>query len=284
MIIYLKKLEKTEKLKFIEKLKMKLNKLIIRNIDENRKIVMFPIDEKNQDKMLKLLNNKIDSNCKIVISKKLKKLEGKIQCKVIKGKLVQKALLDKILQLAVGNLKVQDIHIVSQKYNLDVVKTVDYLVEKVKTVNIVTNEIAKYKKLEETYADKGILITVTNNRKKSLKRAGVVINFDMNNEELNSYNVNRNAIIINLADTTIDKITGFEGIIINNVEIELSEEIRKIFTENNLYEYFDNSALYESINNSIDINNKDIRLKEIVGNNGVITYDEINRCKKLKSK
>ncbi len=281
MIIYLKELEK---LKFIEKLKMKLNRLIIRNIDENRKIIIFPIDEKNEDKMLKVLNSKIDSNCKIVISKKLKKLEGKIQGKIIKGKLVQKALLDKILQLAVGNLKVQDIHIVSQKYSLDVVKIIDYFIEKVKTVNIVTNEIAKYKKLEETYADKGILITVTNNRKKSLKRANVVINFDMNNEELNNYNVNRNAIIINLADTTIDKITGFEGIIINNVEIELSEEIRKIFTENNLYEYFDNSALYESINNCIDINSKDIRLKEIVGNNGVITYDEINRCKKLKSK
>ena len=98
---------------------------------------------------------------------------------------------------------------------------------------------------------------------------------DFNNDEINSYNVNRRAIIVNLIDTKIDKITGFEGIIVNNVQVELDGEIRKFFENDNLYGYFENSALYEATNSVVPINDRNLKLKELIGNNGIIRYDEI---------
>ena len=279
MIIYIKEVD-NEKLNLIEKVKLKLNRPIFRNIDDNRKVIMLlnKNDEKYETKILNIVNRKLQKykDCKVVMSKKLTRLQDKIQAKIIKGKLVEKALLDKILQLITKKLRAQDLYILSKTYDLEVIKMIEYFAEKVKTINIITNEIEKYKRLEDKiYTEKGILITVANNKKKSLKRANIIINMDFNNDEINSYNVNRRAIIVNLIDSKIDKITGFEGIIVNNVQVELDGEIRKFFENHKLYGYFENSALYEAVNSVIPINDRNLKLKELIGNNGIIRYDEI---------
>ncbi len=274
MTIYIKDLE-NEKLTFLEKIKVKLRILLIRQIDDNRKVMLLPNLE-NEKKIIKI-NKKISKypNSKIVLSKKLKKYENQIENNIIKGKIVQKAMIHKILKLVATNLKTQDIYILSKKYDLDVVKLSQQYIEKVKTVNIVTNEISKYKKLEEQiYNEKGILITITNNKKKSLKKAKLIINMDFNNEEINKYNICRNSIIINISNNKVDKITAFEGIIVNNVQVELDEQLRNLCINDGLYGFFENSELYESLVGE-KIQNDKIRLKEIVGNNGIISFNEI---------
>lgn len=279
MIIYIKELEK-EKLSFIEKIKVKLKMIIVKELDDNRKILLIP--NIKYSKSFIRLNKKIAqySNCKILLSKKIKKYEKQIETnRIIKGKIVQKHLIHKILKLVESNLKTSDIYILSKKYDSTTVKMVEYFVEKVKTVNIVTNEIIKYKKLEEQiYNEKGIIMTVSNNKKKSLKKARIIINLDLNNEEIRQYNINRDSIVINIADEKIDKIISFEGIIINNVQIELNAEIREKFVKDNLYEYFENAELYESVVGE-NIQKEHIRLKELVGNNGIIDFNEIQRVK-----
>lgn len=274
MIIYIKDLE-NEKLSFWEKIKVKLKMLLIRQIDNNRKIMLLPKIE-DEKKFLKI-NKKLTKypNSKVVLSKKLKKYESKICNTIIKGKIVQKVMIHKILKLVATNFKTQEIYILSKKYDLYVVNLSQQYIEKVKTVNIVTNDILKYKKLEEQiYNDKGIIITVTNNKKKSLKKARLIINIDFKNEEINKYNICRNSIIINISDDKINQITGFEGVIVNNVQIELDEQLRKNFIDDGLYGFFENSELYESIAGEKVENNR-IRLKEIVGNNGIISFNEI---------
>lgn len=275
MIIYIKELE-NEKLTFLEKIKVKLKLILVRKLDMNRKILILPNIE-DKKKFVKL-NNKLKKafNCKIVLAKSLKKYENEIECsKILRGKLVQKSLIYRILKLAVGNFKTQDVYILCKRYEMVIAKMSEYFADKVRTLNIVTNEIAKYKKLEDKiYNEKGIIITVSNNKKKSLKRAKVIINIDLNNEEINKYNICRNSVIINLSDEKIHKLTAFDGIIINNVQIDFDDNIRDIFIKHNLYGSFENSELYESIVGE-DVDISKIRLKELIGNNGIINFHEL---------
>lgn len=284
MIIYIKELEK-EHLGFLEKIKSKLKMILIRQIDDKRKIFLLP--NINDKKTFKKLNKKIKKypNSKIVLSKKIKKYESEIKNgSIIRGKIVQKNLIHKIVKFVAGNLKLKDIYIISKKYDLITVKLTNYFVEKVKSVNIVTNEIEKYKNLEaQIYNEKGIIITVSNNKKKSLKKANIIINIDMNNNEINKYSINRNSIIINIANEKIDKIAVFEGIIVNNVQVELEESIKELFIKDNLYGYFENSELYEALVEE-NVKSDKIRLKELIGNNGIISFNEIQKISKESTK
>jgi len=281
MIIYIREIDKKDRISLLEKLKIKLNMILVKVIDEKRIVYIIPKIE--NERIYKKLNKKIKKypNCKIVLSKKIKKYESQIECyQIIKGKFVQKSLLHKILQLVLGNLSLQDIYILSKKYESSTVNIIEYFLDKVRTVNIVTNEIQKYKKIEEQiYNEKGIIITVTNNRKKSLKKAKLIINLDLNNEEINKYNINRKSTIINIANEKINGIIGFEGIIINGVQIDLRQDIRDYFIEHKLYGFFENAELYESIRED-NIKKEEIRLKELIGNNGIIDYKEIENIKK----
>lgn len=76
-----------------------------------------------------------------------------------------------------------------------------------KTINIITNHIGKFKKIEEKlYQDEGILINVTNNRRKSLIKAQLILNIDFPKEILNQFAIYDNAIIIDLeGDIKINK-------------------------------------------------------------------------------
>ena len=79
------------------------------------------------------------------------------------------------------------------------IENIKELAKKYKNLNIVTNHIEKFKKIEKELLEKeGIMITVTNNRKKSLVKSDIIYNVDFPEETLNKYVINDEAIIINL--------------------------------------------------------------------------------------
>lgn len=157
-----------------------------------------------------------------------------------------------------------------------------YLSKNLKRVNIVTNNINKFKKLEN-YLQKelGISITITNNKKKSLLKSRIILNLDFCENEINLYNINRNAIIINLNGKINIKSKIFEGININNYKIEY----KKI----NKYNKFDNNMVYESLISKIEVYNdiidrikKDkVKIVNLIGQNGVIDRKEYIRINKI---
>ena len=72
------------------------------------------------------------------------------------------------------------------------------------------------------------MINVSNNRRKGLKNANIIINIDFSKEDFNKYKINRNALILTTtSELFVENSNGCEGIIVNNFEIELSNEIRK---------------------------------------------------------
>lgn len=146
-----------------------------------------------------------------------------------------------------------------------------------KIVNIVTNHINKLKNIEEDiYNEFGIMITVTNNKKKSLKNAKIILNMDFTKELLNKYNIYEEAIIINLdGDMQINK-KRFNGININNYDIKFDAKDQYIN-----YKKFYCRDIYEAVtykktsfeNIRKEIGKSKLVITELIGNNGVIKFN-----------
>lgn len=157
------------------------------------------------------------------------------------------------------------------------------LAESIKRLNIVTNDLTKLKNIEnKLYEQKGIMITVTNNKRKSLAKAKLIFNMDFPEEILNSYNINKKAILINVENKIKVKNKSFNGINIGYYNIKIDGDIIKKFMENNLVDNFDKTILYESILYSKNRYHKvrekiikdKIEIKGLIGNNGIINEKE----------
>lgn len=112
-----------------------------------------------------------------------------------------------------------------------------------KRVHIVTNHMEKFKKIEkQLFEEEGIMITVGNNKRKSLSKSKVIINIDFPSELINEYNIFEEAIIINLRKNIKVKSKRFNGKIIDDYEITIknSEELEHgNFNKYNLKEIYE---------------------------------------------
>ena len=128
---------------------------------------------------------------------------------------------------------------------------------------------------KEIYEKNGILIVVSNNQKKSLLKPQIILNLDFNKEVLNKYKINENAIIINLEGDMKIVTKRFNGININDYEIEIEKE-ESVWREN--MKSFKNKDLLEAAlymkDNFQNIRSKIIQnkvsIKAVFGINGKI--------------
>lgn len=291
MYIYIKTLKKDEELlvnpnipKIIQKIIIKFKKIFniitIKKIDEKHYLYIMP-KESNLEKVV--LKNKKE---KIILSKELKKYENQFD---IQNKDIY-YFIPKILQYIMKEinkkLELQNIFLLVDKYNEKNLEIIKYLIDKVRTVNIITSSVEQYKKLEEKlFNENGTLITVTNNKNKSLKRANFIINIDFSNQNIGEYKISPNAIIINCTNEKIETLKYFQGIIINKIEINLQEkENLKEF-----YQEFEKIDIYNSlemkpakyIENIRQIEQDEIKIKNLIGNNGIIDKKELLNMQKI---
>ena len=104
----------------------------------------------------------------------------------------------------------------------------------------------KFKRIEDQILEEdGLIITITNNKKKSLAKSEIILNIDFPKELLNKYNIYENAIIVNICGSIkIDK-KRFNGLIINDYEISVNDEIINNAVGTNSQKYFI-KQLYEA--------------------------------------
>jgi len=297
--IYIKELEKSDKIKFLEMIPKFLRKILIKitkitnnffinKIDDNKKIYIIPdINRKKvYEKILRTLKKEQTQTQKvqIVLSKDIKKYKSYFEkISIVDGKIVIRDSIYQIIKKAIGNNNVAlyDVYILTNKYNDFSNRIIKDLLEKVKSVNIITKEINKYNMLEEKYEKEGLLITVSNNKKKSLKKAKIIINIDFTKEELKSYSIFRNSFLINLHDEKIDFLRSFDGIIIQNIEVEYKNNQKDFVIENNLKEKFEQIEVYESLLNVYDKRKENINIITLYGNNGKINEKELLNWQKI---
>lgn len=158
----------------------------------------------------------------------------------LQGNYILKYMIPEVIDycLKLTNFKIDELYICVNEYNKENISIIKDLCNNIKVVNIVTtNNI--YKQLEKNLEAKGVYITVNNNKRKSLKKATIVINLDF--KDLKEYNTNRNMIIIDLS-SNLHTNKGFEGIYIKSAEIHTAK-IMRVFSE---YEKFSKSELIEA--------------------------------------
>ena len=225
-------IEENDKPTFLERILTKIK------IENNR--IIIPIEkeltEKKQEKLahktIKLLNK--SSSKKIVVSKKIGQYEKymnilKAKYINVEGKWLYKMLVPEIIEdiLKKENLKKEEtsLHILVNDATDVAVQNILEFAKEYKTITIITNHIDKFKKIEEKiFEESGINISIMNNKKKSLSRAKIIINFDFPKELINQYKINEKAIILNLPGKLKINKKRYEGKIIQGYEIKSKED------------------------------------------------------------
>ena len=239
-------------------------------IEENKKIGLFQRFRKITQKNNRILINKKIVNLslknKAVIVKKIKNIleRENVRQVVIESNLKQDVEFINLLQSNNINIcnskwvlkkctdKVVDLVLKEKKKEESeiwiCVNEVDSLVEEYiykfakefRRINIITNHIGKFKKIEEKiYNEEGILINVTNNRRKSLLKAELIINVDFPKEIINEFAIYDRSTIINWDEPLKIRKKRFNGKIIEEIKINLDieGEIVKVIEENELKKY-----------------------------------------------
>ena len=273
------------------------SKLEIRNFDDN---YVIAIDKNYKTKTKKRLvryikklnidtlvfSKELDGEfkeeiCNMLLNYNVDILNGKRLMNFMKLEIV-KYVLDKQNK----NMKNEDIYIIFKKNEKMDFENLKEFIENFRMTNIVTNDLNRMKNIQENLLENdGILISVSNNKKKALKRAKYILNINLTKEELSKYYINRNAIIINIKENVKYDILNFDGININYFGIKCPDELIEKFEQ--IGENFDFVKLYESIllmENVNKINNEkiiekikkdEITISEILGNNGKILDEEL---------
>lgn len=118
-----------------------------------------------------------------------------------------------------------------------------------KRVNIITNHINRFRKIEEILYEEGIVITITNNRKKSLLKAELILNIDFPKEVLNQFAIFDKSTIINLEGNMSIKKKRYCGRIINDIKIQSYQDVYiEDFIKMNHMEDYDIKDIYDILN------------------------------------
>lgn len=252
--------------------------------------IILPINEKikNQKRAEKLAiktkNMLRQSNCnKIIISKKIRKQEQYMNylytydLDIVDGKWLFEVLSEKIIDYVVSkkDLKKEDTQLSILVNDLSdiMLEKIKILVKQYKRINIITNHIGKFKKIEEQFLSKdGIMITVTNNKKKSIAKSKLILNVDFPEELINKYKIYDEAIIINIKQNVRIKSKRFNGICVNDYEIkfktDLSYDNDKLNKYNNKYIYEAQIYKKQPINNIMrKIDRDKVEIAKLIANN-----------------
>ncbi len=111
-------------------------------------------------------------------------------------------------------------------------------------VNIVTNHIEKFRKIEkQIFEEDGIMITIGNNKRKGLAKSEIILNIDFPTELINQYHIYEKAIILNIKYPIKIVKKRFNGINLNDYDISFKK------TEEFEYEndpHYKNCEIYEA--------------------------------------
>ena len=283
-------IQESDKLSFLIKLfniiKLEGNKIILPITREKNG------ENKTNEKTLIKLASKtkriLDStnSNKVVVSKKIKEQEdyitmlNKCNIDIVDGKWLFEALIYEVLEyiIKLKNIKKQEVQIsiLTNDVTEYVIENIKILSKEYKKINIVTNHIEKFKNIEEQiYEEDGIMITVTNNKKKSLAKSEIILNIDFPKELLNKYQIYENAIIINIKGNMKINKKRFNGLNIIDYEITFKndrytlEDAEKFYIKD-LYEAeFYKKQNFKNVKNKLKKDN--VKIKYLLGNNGIIS-------------
>lgn len=269
----------------------KIEEIFNRFIVEGNKI-KIPIQKDLKNNKIENLAKKTNKILKkkeenrIILSNEIRKNEAYVSflnrynLEIIDGKFLDDYLIcdmvDYIMKKKELKSEETEISILCNQITDLIVLDIEKFAQKMKRVNIVTNHIDKFKKIaEKIYNDYGIIITISNNRKKSLVKSKIIINYDFVSESINKFNLYEEAIIINVKEKTKINKKRFNGVNIIDYTISVGKDEDFDY---DLENKFDKKAIYESTiykkdsyKKIIDKIKKDgVEISNLIGMHGVI--------------
>jgi hypothetical protein len=162
---------------------------------------------------------------------------------ILDGKALFKFLIYDVISYIVNELETDisdlEISFLANSNNEVISKNIEIISGNIKSLNIVTNHMEKFKKLEDyLYEELGIMIKVSNNRKKALSKTNILINVDFPNELLNRYSIPDNCIIVNINGNISINSKKFNGVNVNGYKLDIGETYKM--------EKFNDEIMYES--------------------------------------
>ena len=258
---------------------------------------------KNNEKTVKLIPDLVnilyDRNCDtIVLSNSLKNINGVKECinkeniKILDGTFLKENLLLEIVIYVANSMNISakdvDVTILANDNKFDYMKNIINIAENIKNIKIITNNVERFKNVEQKIQEiLGILIRITNNKRKGLANSQIIINLDFPEELINKYAINPEAIIVNIGQNVKIKSKKFKGINANNIKISMKTNYNTEFEQNKIFNDFEEAELYEaSIKNMSfeEIKKKfqkdNVNVTSLIGNNGSINKKEFEeKCK-----
>ena len=266
---YIKEIDKPSKItEFFHIVKLENDNIIL-------PIRETSLDEKVAYKLAIKTKNILDktNSKKLVLSKYIKQQENYVNYlysynyEIVDGRWLFQMLFFDILEYIIEKLKIKEedikIGILVNDISDLAIYVIEKLVTKYKYVKIVTNHIHSFKNIEEKISEKyGIFINVGNNKRKILSKTNIIFNLDFPTELINRYTINNTATIINFKGNVVIKDKRFNGLNINDYEID--------WKSNPYLEKFESKDIYEAIQHK----NQPIEeiLKKIKKDNVTVQY------------
>lgn len=207
-----------------------------------------PLESKKAQKLAQKTKRIFDKtkSKKIVISKKIQEQEKyrnllyTYDLDIIEGKWLFEVLSCKALEYILEKKKMKkeetQISILVNDLSENMLCNLREIAKDYKTVNIITNHREKFKKIEKQILEEdGVMITVGNNKKKGLFKSKLILNVDFPSELMNRYTIYENAIIINLRGNVKIENKRFNGMTINDYEIEIEKAEEFDYDKNTKY-------------------------------------------------
>ena len=243
--MFLEQSEKTNIIKEIfKKVKISNNKIVLNLELENANLKT----KINIAKKIKSILEKSKTR-QVCIEKRIKQnlqfinLLHSNNINICSPKWIFKEKTDEIISNVLGDKKREEseIHICVNEVDSKTEQFIYKFAKDFKTLNIVTNHIGKFKKIEEKlYNEEGVLINLTNNRRKSLLKAELILNIDFPNEIMNEFAIYDNCTIINWDENLKIKKKRFNGKIIEEIELKAVDDAQLAeFIEQNHLENYD---------------------------------------------
>ena len=289
-IIYIKELEEFNSFnkKTVMNIKKFFNNIEIKNI-ENKTIYYLPITKNIKLSMnrIKKISKKIsmlleEEGSSIVAlseylnsNELLKKYLYSQNINILDGRYLFKCLTCKIIEYIL-NIRNEEIEfeeatlLVNDFTNINR-DMIIHIAKSIKRLNIVTNHINKCKKIEKyLYNEFGIMLSISNNKRRSLLKSKIIINIDFPEESINQYRIYEDSIIVNVSEKININSKRFNGININYYKLKIPEEYKM--------DGFQYEIAYESLIYNINIygkiidkiNDDKIEIESFIGNNGII--------------
>lgn len=251
-------IKKIHHYKFIMMSKYNMIEKLIENKRETYVIYMVP--RKNEEKVLRNINNAIikmtneNTKVKIILSKQIKHLiktykgvhninklysifQESIENKAIYRDFLHE-IIKSILKLRKETCEEQSMYILMNSNNIKYSNLLYQIIPNYKMTNIITQNINEFKTFEKNAEENFEPISVLNNKRKSIAKAKYIINIDFEDKDLMNYCINRTAIIFNINKAKISILKNFDGIIINNININEGDQeydIKDEYIENGMY-------------------------------------------------